>query len=45
MVENKKLKLLENKSKIEESADYSQVGYKQGIPIEKGVILSEEYLK
>lgn len=44
MVEQKKLKLLDNKRKIEDAAEYTEVGYKDGIPIEKGVILNEEYL-
>ena len=45
MVENKKLKLLDGKKKLEESSDYVKVGYKKGFPIEKGVILNEDYLK
>ena len=45
MVETKKLKLLDNKQKIESNAEYVQIGYKKGIPVEKGVILNEEYLK
>ena len=45
MVESKKLKLLENRRKLESSADYQQVGYKKGIPVEKGVILNEDYLR
>ena len=44
MVENKKLKLLESRNKLEESTEYIKVGYKKGFPIEKGVILNEEYL-
>jgi hypothetical protein len=44
MVENKKLKLLENRRKLEDAAEYQRVGYKNGIPIEKGVSLNEEYL-
>jgi hypothetical protein len=35
---------LDNKRKIEDAAEYTEVGYKDGIPIEKGVILNEEYL-
>ena len=45
MVETKKLKLLDNKQKIEDAAEYQQIGYKKGIPIEKGVILNEDYLR
>ena len=45
MVDTKKLKLLENRRRLESSAEYSQVGYKKGIPVEKGVVLSEEYLR
>lgn len=44
MVDNKKLKLLDNKKQLEDAAEYQQIGYKKGIPVEKGVILSEEYL-
>lgn len=44
MIESKKLKLLENKRKLENAAEYQQIGYKKGIPVEKGVILNEEYL-
>ena len=44
MVDNKKLKLLDNKKQLEDAAEYQQMGYKKGIPVEKGVILSEEYL-
>jgi hypothetical protein len=44
MVENKKLKLLDSKQKLEESAEYVKVGYKKGFPIEKGVVLNEDYL-
>lgn len=45
MVENKKLKLLENRRKLEDAAEYQRVGYKNGIPIEKGISLNEEYLQ
>lgn len=45
MVENKKLKLLTQRNDLESSADYQRVGYKKGIPIEKGVILNEDYLQ
>ena len=45
MVDTKKIKLLENRRRLESSAEYSQVGYKKGIPVEKGVVLSEEYLR
>ena len=45
MVDTKKLKLLENRRRLESSAEYSQVGYKKGIPVEKGVVLNEEYLR
>ena len=45
MVENKKLRLLDSKQKLEDSAEYIKVGYKKGYPIEKGVILNEEYLQ
>ena len=44
MVDNKKLKLLDNKKQLEDAAEYQQIGYKKGIPVEKGVILNEEYL-
>lgn len=44
MVENKKLKLLDSKQKLEESAEYVKVGYKKGFPIEKGIVLNEDYL-
>ncbi len=45
MVENKKLKLLENRRKLEDAAEYQRVGYKNGIPIEKGISLNEDYLQ
>jgi hypothetical protein len=45
MVENKKLRLLDSKQKLEDSAEYIKVGYKKGFPIEKGVILNEDYLR
>ena len=45
MVENKKLRLLQERQAIEDSADYIKVGYKHGFPIEKGVILNEDYLR
>jgi hypothetical protein len=44
MVENKKLKLLSEKKSLEESAEYVKVGYKKGFPIEKGIVLNEDYL-
>lgn len=44
MVDNKKLKLLDNRKQLEDAAEYQQIGHKRGIPVEKGVILSEEYL-
>ena len=44
MVEEKKLRLLETLRSVEDSALYTKVGYKHGFPIEKGVILNEEYL-
>ena len=44
MVEHKKLKLLDQRGKLEDSAEYIKVGYKKGYPIEKGVILNEDYL-
>lgn len=45
MVDTKKLKLLENRQRLETSAEYSQMGYKKGIPVEKGIVLSEDYLR
>lgn len=45
MVDNKKLKLLESRRQLESSAEYSQMGYKKGIPVEKGIVLNEEYLR
>ena len=44
MEEKKKLKLLSAKEKLEDAAEYQKIGYKDGIPIEKGIILNEEYL-
>ena len=44
MVEEKKLQLLATRRDIEDAATYTKVGYKHGFPIEKGVILNEEYL-
>jgi hypothetical protein len=44
MVENKKLKLLGERKSLEDSAEYVKVGYKKGFPIEKGVVLNEDYL-
>ena len=45
MVENKKLKLLGERKSLEDSAEYVRVGYKKGFPIEKGVVLNEDYLR
>ena len=45
MVDTKKLKLLESRSRLESSAEYSQMGYKKGIPVEKGIVLNEDYLR
>jgi hypothetical protein len=45
MVENKKLKLLTERKNLEESAEYVKVGYKKGFPIEKGIVLNEDYLR
>lgn len=44
MVENKKLRLLQERSALEKSSDYQQIGYKKGVAIEKGVSLNEEFL-
>lgn len=44
MVESKKLRLLSQRQSLEESAEYIKVGYKKGFPIEKGVVLNEDYL-
>lgn len=44
MVEQKKLKLLEKKNNLLEQ-DCIQRGYKNGIEIEKGVIVNEEFLR
>ena len=44
MNEQKKLTLLQGRKKLESSSDYVRQGYKKGIPVEKGVILSEDYL-
>jgi hypothetical protein len=45
MVENKKLKLLTERKNLEDSAEYVKVGYKKGFPIEKGIVLNEDYLR
>ena len=45
MVENKKVKLMQQKESLEASSAAQQVGYKNGIPIEKGVVLNEDYLR
>ena len=44
MVQNKKLNLLSAKKKLEDSAEYQKIGYRDGVPIEKGIILNEDYL-
>ena len=44
MEEKKKLTLLATKEKLEDAAEYQKIGYKDGIPIEKGIILNEDYL-
>ena len=44
MVISKKLKLIGMKKELEEKAEYQQVGYKKGTPIEKGAILNEDWL-
>jgi hypothetical protein len=43
MVEHKKVKLLENKGAIFDN-EMIEHGYKDGIEIEKGVVLNEDYL-
>lgn len=45
MVENKKVKLMQQKEALETTSAAQQVGYKNGIPIEKGVVLNEDYLR
>lgn len=45
MVESKKTRLLATRQQIETAAEYQQIGYKRGIPIEKGVTLNEAYLQ
>lgn len=45
MVENKKVKLIQQKEALETTSAAQQVGYKNGIPIEKGVVLNEDYLR
>ena len=45
MVENKKTKLMQQKEALETTSAAQQVGYKNGIPIEKGVVLNEDYLR
>lgn len=45
MVENKKIKLMQQKEALETTSAAQQVGYKNGIPIEKGVVLNEDYLR
>ena len=45
MVENKKAKLIQQKEALETTSAAQQVGYKNGIPIEKGVVLNEDYLR
>ena len=44
MVESKKLKLLNERKSLEDNAEFIRVGYKKGFPIEKGVVLNEDYL-
>jgi hypothetical protein len=44
MVEHKKLALLSKKQALDDSSEYQKIGYKKGIPIEKGIILNEDYL-
>lgn len=44
MVENKKLRLLNQKEVLEDTSLNSSVGFKEGIPIEKGITLNEDYL-
>ena len=45
MVEHKKLRLLNQKEAIDDSSLNANVGYKEGIPIEKGIALNEDYLE
>ena len=45
MVNTKKLKILQSKENLEQSLAGQQIGYKNGIPIEKGVVLNESYLR
>ena len=42
MIETKKKKILKNKENLFQASQ--KVGYKEGVPIEKGVVLNEEYL-
>lgn len=44
MVITKRLKLIGMKKELDNKADYAQVGYKKGIPVEKGVSLNEDWL-
>lgn len=43
MVERKKTKILESKENLFQTAQ--KVGYKEGAPIEKGIVLNEDYLE
>ena len=43
MVETKKKKILKSKENLFQADQ--KVGYKEGAPIEKGVVLNEEYLE
>ena len=43
MVETKKKKILKSKENLFQAGQ--KVGYKEGAPIEKGVVLNEEYLE
>ena len=43
MIETKKKKILKNKENLFQASQ--KVGYKEGVPIEKGVVLNEEYLE
>lgn len=44
MTEEKKLSLMGSRQRLEIDAAYQQTGERDGIPLEKGVVLSEEYL-
>lgn len=44
MIESKKLKLLSEREDLE-GADYTRIGYKKGFPVEKGVVLSKDFLE